>query len=215
MTQILVLFFLAVIAGSAGLAMRNFARRVRKYADAAASSSIADARGFVEITGLARAASGAPGMNPITGSPCVWYRVVYERDGDMDVPDTTEKSTDPLLLDDGTGVCAIDVDKIGGFPEREVIESYNSGARVLHKIVAGTRLYAIGRIRKLAIPERGATHRLEKDPDMRMVLSFRPLERTAAYLPQMRRISLGALVIAGILLLGSVVSAITMWLRTL
>jgi hypothetical protein len=31
----------------------------------------------------------------------------------------------------------------------------------------------------------------------------------------MRRISLGALVIAGILLLGSVVSAITMWLRTL
>jgi len=203
MSWALVLVSLAAIAAAVGFGMRKYARIVQKYSATARRSTIAEARGFVEITGLARAADGAPTTNPLTGSRCVWWRAYYEKPDDIDRPDSEQRSRDPVLIDDGTGACAVEIDMLQSFGEREVVKSYPLGDFVIRKIQAGTRLYAIGRIQRLAVPERGATHRLSGDGEMRMAVSYRPLEATAVHLPTIRKISLGGFLVSGVLLLAA------------
>jgi hypothetical protein len=210
-TLVFELTCLVVIALAAGFGFRKFARRVAKIADAVQRTSIARAQGFVEITGLARAPDGAPTTNPLTGSPCAWYQAVIESDGEIDTVDRENSSIHPVLLDDGTGACAVAIDRLASFADREVVEQYGGGVRAIRKILAGTPLFAIGRIERLAVPERGATHRLVDDPEMRGAVSLHPLERTTRYLPLIRKLSLGAFVLAGLLLLATAVSAFAEW----
>src|SRR4051812_40223605 len=114
MAQIVILTCLAVIAAAIGQAFRTYARLVQKYSDGAPRSSIDQARGFAEISGVARAPEGAPTTNPVTGSSCVWYRVVFERDDTLDRVDSEHVSRDAVLLDDGTGTCAVAIEKLKG-----------------------------------------------------------------------------------------------------
>jgi hypothetical protein len=208
---VFILISLAAFAAAIGFGLRKFARTVQKYTSAARRSTIASARGYVEITGLARAIDGAPTKNPLTGSPCIWWRAWNERPEDIDRPDDEHQSRDPILIDDGTGACAVEIDTLQGFGEREVVKSHGFGAFVIRKIQAGTRLYAIGRIQRLAVPERGATHRLSADGDMRLGISLRPLEQTARHLPTMKKISLGAFLVSGVLLLVAIGYAALLW----
>jgi hypothetical protein len=213
MTQIVILGCAVIFFAAGGLAFRNYARLVRKYSEGAPPSTIAQARGFAQISGVARAMSGAPTVNPLTRSPCVWYAEIIESDDRSAMLDPDRASRDPILMDDGTGACAVTVNKLPSFCEREVIESYSTGARVVRMIRAGTRLYAIGRVEQLAVPDRGATHRLVGDEEFRVLLGHQPLERTVRNLPLMRKLSIGGFVLAGLFFVALVASAYLEWGR--
>jgi len=197
--QSLILFSLSALAAAIGFGLTKYARRIRAYADVARPATIGSAHGLAQITGLARSVDGAPTSNPITGSPCVWYGVFYECDGELDRQDGDNRSSYPILLDDGTGACEVSIDSVGSFAQREVIGRDAAGTRVLRTIAAGARLHAIGRVTKLPRPERGATHRLTHDAEMRMAVSHRSLDQIAQYIPTMHKIAQWSFVAAAVL----------------
>lgn len=165
------------------------------------TSTIADARGLVQICGVARAAEGARTHDP-EGVPCVWHRVVRVYDtesGEREVveggPPADPASVDTILLDDGTGRCAmVLLGRSARFMERQVLKKEGLTELVILRIPAGTKIHAVGRVEKLARPERGATHRIEWERGLPVGYSHRPLEAMASDIPWMKQWGIGLMV---------------------
>jgi hypothetical protein len=215
-TLLLVLGFGGLILGGVLL---NIARLTRLYARIP-HSSIAAARGRVEISGVARAVEGARTHDP-EGVPCIWHRVLIEYGSDDDRPEAHklesgtvgDAAVDTILLDDGTGRCAMVIGKSLQSFEREVRQAGHNTRRVILRIREGTRLFAVGRVEKLARPERGATHRIEWDRSLMVAYSNRSLETMARDTPMMTTWGIGLLVIgAPALIWGLWLSFSPMWL---
>jgi hypothetical protein len=68
------------------------------------------AQGFVALQGRGRALSGVPLLSPYNGLPVLWYRLhIEERDRDDAWQTVSQDCSDAcLLLEDGSGQCAID-----------------------------------------------------------------------------------------------------------
>ena len=178
------------------------------------SSSIADAQGVVQISGAARAAEGARTRDP-EGVPCVWHRVVRVYDssegGEREVteggPPADPAAVDTILIDDGTGRCAMVLrDKSSRFMERNVWKKEGLTQLVILRITEGTKIYAVGRVEKLARPERGATHRIEFERGQPVGYSHRSLEAMARDIPWMKKWGVG------LLLLGAPALVCGLWL---
>ncbi len=208
-TLLLIVGFGALIVGGALL---KIARLTRLYAHIP-SSTITAARGLVQISGAARAADGARTRDP-EGTPCIWHRVVRVYDngdeGERELPEgeppADPASVDTILLDDGTGRCAMTVGKHGNFFERKVWKKEGLTQLVILRIPAGMKLYAVGRVEKLARPERGATHRIEWDRSLHVACSNRSLEAMAKDVPGMKKWGIG------LLILGAPALAYGLWL---
>jgi hypothetical protein len=78
--------------------------------------------------------------------------------------------------------------------ERKVWKAEGLTHLVILRITDGTKLYAVGRVGKLARPERGATHRIEWDRSVPTGYSHRSLETMAKDIPWMRKWGIGLLV---------------------
>lgn len=195
---LLIVGFGALIVGGGLL---KIARLTSLYARIP-SSTIASAQGLVQIAGVARAAVGARTRDP-EGTPCIWYRVVrVYQDGDRGEREIVEGESpvdpaviDTILLDDGTGRCAIVLGKHANFFERKGWKTEGLTQLEIQRISDGTKLYAVGRVEKLARPERGATHRIEWDRSLKVACSNRSLETMAKDVPWMKNWGVGLLVL--------------------
>jgi hypothetical protein len=68
------------------------------------------AQGYVELRGHGEPLAGTPLLSPLTGLPVIWYRLAtYRRNSERKwVHAHTEESDASFLLQDATGVCAVD-----------------------------------------------------------------------------------------------------------
>lgn len=67
------------------------------------------AQGYGELRGQGRPLGGTPLLSPVNGLPVLWYRVShYQKQGDAWEHVSTTTSDASFLLDDGSGVCAVD-----------------------------------------------------------------------------------------------------------
>ncbi|HEX8963460.1 MAG TPA: hypothetical protein VF801_10700 [Rhodocyclaceae bacterium] len=75
------------------------------------TSRIASAsQGYAKLRGTGRPYSKTPVISKLTGFPCLWYRYRVEQKNDQNkwvVVDSGE-SSEPFLLDDGSGACLVD-----------------------------------------------------------------------------------------------------------
>jgi hypothetical protein len=98
-------------AGAFGL-MAHQLRRARLIEDIPASKIRSAPQGHVELSGFAKTPAEGHLLSPLTKTPCVWYHYRIERaDGiQRERWRTTERgtSTQPFLVDDGTGHCLVD-----------------------------------------------------------------------------------------------------------
>jgi hypothetical protein len=197
-TLLLIVGFAGLIVGGVLLKIARMTRRLAEVRH----SSIASARGLVEISGVARAVEGARTRDP-EGVSCVWHRVLVEIGADDDRPEDRkiesgkigDPAVDTILLDDGTGRCAMVIGKSLHSFEREERREGRNTRRVTLRIREGTRMHAVGRIEKLERPERGATHRIIWDPGVAGGYSNRSIETMAADIPMMTKWGIGLLVV--------------------
>lgn len=204
----LALLIIGLLILGAGLAMIRVMRLTRRYASTIRRSNIAAASGLVEISGVARALEGAPHEDP-DGVACIWHRVVMIHDDGTfqdDPGHAMDRQADAILLDDGTGRCAMTIEKPPGFMTREMLKSAGKKRRGVLRIREGTRLHAIGRVEKLTSPSRGATHRIEWDRAPPSGFSDPSLEEMADFTPRMKAFAVGASI------LGAVLVATGLWL---
>src|SRR5690606_30428613 len=88
-------------------------RKARTIEDTPVAKIRSAARGYVGITGFARALGAELLRAPLAGTPCVWYRYSierYQRHGRNSSWDTVERGTSEAFfaLDDNTGHCHVD-----------------------------------------------------------------------------------------------------------
>jgi hypothetical protein len=154
-------------------------RRARVIADTAASKIDTAAQGYVELNGIAEPMPDETLRDPASGIVCVWYRVETQvNQGGGWVIERTVRSGVPIRLRDETGVCLVlpKGAELRLASEARVKESARREHRV-QRILAGDRLYAIGRFETRANAVGEQEHILRAPDDGRpFVLSNRPAQ---------------------------------------
>jgi hypothetical protein len=86
----------------------SYLRRSRLIEDMPTARVRSAPQGYVELDGIAQAASENPLISPLTDTPCCWYRYEIERKGDKNWR-TVEKGTseNAFVLEDETGKCIV------------------------------------------------------------------------------------------------------------
>ncbi len=143
-----------VFLGAAAVAIGGYAlwRRTMRAAnlmEGTATSRVATAaKGYVELSGTARGAGGAPVRDPIEGLACLWFKVVTERrsGNDWDV-ERRQASIEPLSLQDATGSCLIIPGEAKIDEEQEpdlIVKETASRRHKIWRVHDGDPLYALG-----------------------------------------------------------------------
>jgi hypothetical protein len=157
-------------------------RRARIVADTASSNIDTAAQGYVELAGVAEPMPEELLRDPASGTACVWYRVeTHVNQGGGWVIERTVRSGAPIRLRDETGTCLIlpRGAELRLAAEQRVKESARREHRV-QRILAGDRLYALGRFETRASAAGQPQHILRAPDDGRpFVLSDRPAQRLA------------------------------------
>lgn len=153
-------FVLAVITTVAGYGLWRNGMKLRSLSSSTATSKVASAaKGFVELSGIARALNSEVLRDPIAHKPCVWYHFETEerkrwgKNSDWRVINSAT-SARPFVLDDGTALCAImtlqaTIDR----RQPQVIKESSTLRHKIWRICAGDPLYALGHIERLAAGE--------------------------------------------------------------
>lgn len=121
-------------------------RTARLIMDTPTSRIASAAQGYVELRGHGRALDGIPLLSPVNGLPVLWFRVRTERrqnDGKWHHV-ATDESDASFLLDDGSGVCAVDPEGAEMMVSR--CETYTQGGtrHTQWCLIAQDRLYVLG-----------------------------------------------------------------------
>lgn len=85
-------------------------QHARLILDTPTSRIASAAQGYTELRGRGRPLGGMPLLSPVNGLPVLWYRLTFESqdsDGKWRT-ESTEESDASFLLDDGSGLCAVD-----------------------------------------------------------------------------------------------------------
>ncbi len=102
--------FNALLAAILFISMYHFLRQCRVMEDTPTAKIRSASQGFVELEGIQKQLN--PLHAPLTGRPCTWYKYklsVQVRRGKSTSWDTLSEgeSSEPFLLDDGSGVCVV------------------------------------------------------------------------------------------------------------
>ena len=121
-------------------------RTTRAISDTPTSRIASAAQGYVELTGRGRPPDGTPLLSPVNGLPVLWYRVETSRrqsDGKWRHVSTDESDTS-FLLDDGSGVCAVDPEGADMMVSRK--ETYTQGdtRHTQWCLINQDRIYVLG-----------------------------------------------------------------------
>ena len=101
---------LALLLGTGLYGWLRSVRHARLILDTPTARVASAAQGYTELRGRGRPLDGAPLRSPVNGLPVLWYRVVTREraaDGKWRHVATVESDAS-FLLDDGSGVCAVD-----------------------------------------------------------------------------------------------------------
>ena len=108
---------LGVAAIGGGALSLRWVKVARLIEDTPTSRVRSAAQGYVELTGRGLPLAGTKNLGPLTQRPCVWwrYRVSKKEQGGRNRGDswrtvTSGQSSQPFLLDDGTGRCIVQPD---------------------------------------------------------------------------------------------------------
>ncbi|MDQ7989251.1 MAG: hypothetical protein REI09_06415 [Candidatus Dactylopiibacterium sp.] len=137
-------------------------RRYRVYADTPLARVRSAPQGYVALDGIGRALAGVPLHAPLSGLPCLWYRLKTEsrtRDGKWEVEEDF-CSEDSFLLEDDDGarcaVCPIDA-QIEVFHQDVSVDG--DTRRTQWVLIPGTQLHVIGDFRsRRPIEDRDSAH---------------------------------------------------------
>ena len=121
-------------------------RHGRIILDTPTSRIASAAQGYCELRGQGLPLSGVALLSPVNGLPVLWYRVQYEcRRGDKWVTTHTEESDTSILVDDGSGQCALDPEGAEMLITRKDIYPRGSDDRVIQwALIRHDPIYAIG-----------------------------------------------------------------------
>ncbi|OQX45254.1 MAG: hypothetical protein B0D86_03955 [Candidatus Sedimenticola endophacoides] len=107
---------LAAAVGGFWFAFRNLAR-ARLIEDTPTARIRSAQQGYVELNGEARDGADGPLAAPLTGIDCCWFRYKIEKRHDKGWRSIeTKSSSQPFLLDDGSGECLIHPEGAGITP---------------------------------------------------------------------------------------------------
>ncbi len=101
---------LALLLGTGLYGWLRSVRHARLILDTPTARIASAAQGYTELRGRGRPLDGTPLRSPVNGLPVLWYRVVTQRrqpDGKWRHLNTVESDAS-FLLDDGSGLCAVD-----------------------------------------------------------------------------------------------------------
>ena len=118
----------------------------RLILDTPTSRIASAAQGYVELRGRARALAGTPLHSPVDGLPVLWYRVLTERrraDGKWHTVDTSESDAS-FLLDDGSGVCAVDPEGAEMLVRRRDVSTRGDTRSTQWSLINNDSVYALG-----------------------------------------------------------------------
>jgi hypothetical protein len=142
---------LAILLGSGLWGWLRSVRHARLILDTPTARIASAAQGYTELRGRGRPLDGVPLRSPVNGLPVLWYRVVTEErraDGKWRHVSTVE-SDDSFLLDDGSGVCAIDPEGAEMLVRRRDV--FNNGHRrhTQWALIDRDPIYVLGDFRTL------------------------------------------------------------------
>lgn len=121
-------------------------KTTRMIVDTPTSRIASAAQGYVELHGRGKPLDGAPLRSPVNGLPVLWYRVRAERrtsDGKWRHVSTAESDAS-FLLDDGSGVCAIDPEGADLLVRRREVYQSGDDRHTQWCLIDGDRIYALG-----------------------------------------------------------------------
>lgn len=137
---------LGLIVIFSGLAWLYAARRYRAIADTPTSRIGSAAQGFVELMGVGQALPDRVVYTPSTQLPCLWYRYkAYRVEGNKRELVEQGESDEDFVLDDGSGRCLLRPHDAEMYLDRKDVHARDGYRYEEEIIVAGERLYALGR----------------------------------------------------------------------
>lgn len=137
---------LAALLASGLFGWMRSIRHGRIILDTPTSRIVSAAQGYCELRGRGLPLAGAALLSPVNGLPVLWYRVQYEsRRGDKWVTTHTDESDTSILVDDGSGQCAIDPEGAEMLVTRKDIYPRGADDRVIQwALIRHDPIYAIG-----------------------------------------------------------------------
>ncbi len=128
------------------LAWYSSLHRLRTISGTPTSTVASAAQGYVELQGRGCAYGETPLISKLSSLPCLWYRYRIEEKNSEDKWHTIDsgETTDPFLLDDGSGVCI--VDPTGAEIQTQHKDSWvDAGYRYTEwKLIGNDYIYSIG-----------------------------------------------------------------------
>ena len=99
----------AVILAAAAFGWLRCVHHSRLILDTPTSRIASAAQGYTELFGRGMPLAGAPLLSPLNGYPVLWYRIRIEERQDSNWVSRSEDESDAsFLLEDDSGVCAVD-----------------------------------------------------------------------------------------------------------
>lgn len=118
----------------------------RLVADTPTARVASAAQGYTELRGRGRPLDGIPLLSPLNGLPVLWYRLRVERreaDGKWRHAGTQESEAS-FLLDDGSGLCAVDPEGAEMLVRRRDVERRGELRYTQWSLIRHDPLYVIG-----------------------------------------------------------------------
>lgn len=121
-------------------------RHARLILDTPTSRIASAAQGYVELRGHGKPLDGSPLLSPVTGLPVLWYRLQTFRkqyDGKWRHESTVESDAS-FLLDDGSGVCAVDPEHAEMLVRRRDVDERGELRHVQWCLLRNDPVYLLG-----------------------------------------------------------------------
>lgn len=117
----------------------------RLILDTPTSRIASAAQGYVELFGEGRPLSGTPLLSPMNALPVLWYRLkIEQKSGDKWITQSDIESDASFLLDDGSGLCAVDPEGAEMLVSRKDVERRDDMRYTQWCLLQRDPIYAIG-----------------------------------------------------------------------
>lgn len=137
---------LAMLMGTGLYGWLRSIRHARLILDTPTARIASAAQGYAELRGRGVPLQGTPLLSPVNGLPLIWYRVRSERkqrDGKWRHLDTVESDAS-FVLDDGSGMVAVDPEGAEMLVRRRDVFSDGDTRHTQWSLIANDPIYVIG-----------------------------------------------------------------------
>jgi hypothetical protein len=142
---------IALMAGISLFAWVATLLRRRAIAETPTSRIASAAQGYVELAGHGKPLDAPPLLSHLTMLPCLWYRYLVEKKGGNDKWRTVSRgeSETAFIIDDGSGLCVIDVEGAEIVTRHKETWMKDSHRHTEWKLLINDVVYALGEFRTI------------------------------------------------------------------